>query len=126
MKKSLDLAAPILTALLLLGFAVLALRGLLDPQGASARFGATVSDSAGTLFYRVYLSRNLVIVIAAAALLFLRMWKALAILISATALLPIFDMAVLSQNGVTPPAFHPIALVVLLIAAALLWRRARE
>ena len=126
MKKSLDLAAPILTALLLLGFAVLALRGLMDPQGASARFGATVSDSAGTLFYRVYLSRNLVIVIAAAALLFLRMWKALAILISATALLPIFDMAVLSQNGVTPPAFHPIALVVLLIAAALLWRRARE
>jgi hypothetical protein len=126
MKKSLDLAAPILTALLLLGFAVLALRGLLDPQGASARFGTAVSDSPGALFYKVYLSRNLVIVIAAAALLFLRMWKALAILISATALLPIFDMAVLSQNGVTPPAFHPIALVVLLIAAALLWRRARE
>ncbi len=126
MKKSLDLAAPILTALLLLGFAVLALRGLLDPQGASARFGTAVSDSPGALFYKVYLSRNLVIVIAAAALLFLRMWKALAILISATALLPIFDIAVLSQNGVTPPAFHPIALVVLLIAAALLWRRARE
>ena len=126
MKKSLDLAAPILTALLLLGFAVLALRGLLDPQGASARFGTAVSDSPGAMFYKVYLSRNLVIVIAAAALLFLRMWKALAILISATALLPIFDMAVLSQNGVTPPAFHPIALVVLLIAAALLWRRARE
>jgi len=126
MKKSLDLAAPILTALLLLGFAVLALRGLLDPQGASARFGTAVSDSPGALFYKVYLSRNLVIVIAAAALLILRMWMALAILISATALLPIFDMAVLSQNGVTPPAFHPIALVVLLIAAALLWRRARE
>jgi Domain of unknown function (DUF4267) len=126
MKKSLDLAAPILTALLLLGFAVLALRGLLDPQGASARFGTAVSDSPGALFYKVYLSRNLVIVIAAAALLFLRMWKALAILISATALLPIFDMAVLSQNGVTPPSFHPIALVALLIAAALLWRRARE
>ena len=99
MKKSLDLAAPILTALLLLGFAVLALRGLMDPQGASARFGTTVSDSAGTLFYKVYLSRNLVIVIAAAALLILRMWQALAILISATALLPLFDMAVLSQSG---------------------------
>jgi len=66
MKKSLDLAAPILTALLLLGFAVLALRGLLDPQGASARFGTAVSDSPGALFYKVYLSRNLVIVIAAA------------------------------------------------------------
>ena len=125
MKKSLDLAAPILTALLLLGFAVLALRGLADPQGASARFGAAVSDSAGTLFYKVYLSRNLVIVIAGATLLILRMWKPLAILISATALLPIFDMTVLSQNGVTPPAFHPIALVLLAITAALLWRRAR-
>jgi len=99
---------------------------LMDPQGASARFGTPVSDSAGTLFYKVYLSRNLVIVIAAAALLVLRMWKALAILISATALLPIFDMAVLSQSGVTPPVFHAVALVVLLIAAALLWRRARE
>ena len=125
MRKSLDLAATILTALLLLGFTVLALRGLIDPQGASARFGTAVSDAAGALFYRVYLSRNLVIVIAGATLLILRMWKALAILISATALLPIFDMAVLSQNGVTPPAFHPIALVLLLIAAALLWRRAR-
>jgi hypothetical protein len=126
MKKTLDLAAPILTALLLLLFAVLALRGMIDPQGASARFGTTVSDSAGTLFYKVYLSRNLVIAVAGAALLILRMWKALAILVSASALLPIFDMAVLSQNGVTPPAFHPIALVLLAVAAALLWRRARS
>jgi hypothetical protein len=126
MKKSLDLAAPILTALLLLGFAVLALRGLMDPQGASARFGTPVSDGAGVLFYKVYLSRNLVIVIAGVTFLILRIWKALAILVSATALLPVFDMTVLSQSGVTPPAFHPIALVVLLIAAGLLWRPARE
>ncbi len=126
MKKSLDLAAPILTAMLLLLFAVLALRGLVDPQGASARFGTTVSDSAGTLFYKVYLSRNLVIVIAGAALLILRMWKALAILISAAALLPIFDMAVLTSSGTTPPAFHTIALGLLAITAALLWRRARS
>ena len=126
MKKTLDLAAPILTALLLLLFAVLALRGLIDPQGASARFGTSVSDSAGTLFYKVYLSRNLVIAITGAALLILRMWKALAILVSASVLLPVFDMAVLAQNGVMPPAFHSIALVLLAIAAALLWRRARS
>lgn len=125
MKKSLDLAAPILTALLLFLFAGLALRGMVDPQGASARFGTAVSDGAGALFYKVYLSRNLVIAIAGAALLTLRMWKALAILVSVAALLPVFDMAVLSQNGVTPPAFHPLALVLLAIAAALLWRRAR-
>ena len=69
MRKSLDIAATALTALLLLGFAALALRGLIDPQSASARFGSAVSDPAGTLFYRVYLSRNLVIVVAGAILL---------------------------------------------------------
>lgn len=126
MKKSLDLAAPVLTALLLLLFGVLAVRGLIDPQGGSARFGTTVSDSAGTLFYKVYLSRNLVISIAGAALLSLRMWKALAILVSAAALLPLFDMAVLTSSGLTPPAFHPVALALLVIAAVLLWRRARS
>jgi hypothetical protein len=33
-------------------------------------------------------------------------------------------MSVLLLDGVTPPVFHPIALVLLAIAAALLWRRA--
>lgn len=47
MKRSLDIAAIVLTSLLLLGFAVLSLRGLIDPQPASARFGAPVSDAAG-------------------------------------------------------------------------------
>ena len=51
-----------LLRLLLLGFAILSVRGLIDPQQASARFGEKVSDPAGALFYRVYLSRNLVIV----------------------------------------------------------------
>ncbi len=37
MKRSLDIAAIVLTALLLLGFAVLSLRGLIDPQQASGR-----------------------------------------------------------------------------------------
>jgi hypothetical protein len=32
-------------------------RGLIDPQQASLRFGFPVSDAAGALFYRVYLSR---------------------------------------------------------------------
>ena len=54
-----------------------------------------------------------------------RQWTALAVLLSATAALPLFDMAVLSQSGVTPPFFHPAAFVVIAIAAALSWRRAR-
>jgi hypothetical protein len=125
MRKSLDIAATALTALLLIGFAALALRGLIDPQSASARFGSAVSDPAGTLFYRVYLSRNLVIVVAGAILLVMQQWRALSILLTVTAALPLFDMAVLSASGVTPPLFHPAALALIAITAALAWRRAR-
>ena len=123
MKRTLDIAAVALTALLLLGFAVLSLRGLINPQVASARFGAEVSDAAGSLFYRVYLSRNLVIVVCGAILLLMRQWMPLAVLLTVTAALPLFDMAVLSSSGVTPPVFHPIALALLAVSAALLWRR---
>jgi hypothetical protein len=125
MKKSLDIAAVVLTLLLLLAFAALSLRGLIDPQPASARFGLPVSDAAGALFYRVYLSRNLVIVVSGAIFLLSRQWTPLAILMTAAAALPVFDMSVLSLDGVTPPAFHPIALVLFALTAALLWRRAR-
>jgi hypothetical protein len=124
MKRTLDVAAVVLTALLLLGFTVLSVRGTINPQVASARFGAEVSDAAGALFYRVYLSRNLVIVVSGAVLLLMRQWTPLAILVTVTAALPLFDMTVLSLNGITPPIFHPVALALLAMTAALLWRRA--
>jgi hypothetical protein len=78
MKKSLDVAAIVVTALLLLTLAALSLRGLIDPQTASTRFGTPVTDTAGSLFYRVYLSRNLVIVVSGAIFLLTRQWMALA------------------------------------------------
>lgn len=124
MTKTLDYAAIALTALLLLGFVFLSLRGLSVPEEASARFGLPVSDAAGTLFYRVYLSRNLVIAAAGLALLLRRQWTPLAILVTAATVLPIFDMVVLTLDGVSPPAFHPIALVALGAATVLLWRLA--
>jgi hypothetical protein len=124
MKRSLDIAAVVLASLLLIGFALLSIRGLIDPQPASARFGTSVTDAAGALFYRVYLSRNLVIVAAGAVFLLSRQWRPLAVLVTATAALPVFDMSVLSLNGVTPPTVHPIALAVIVFTAALLWRRA--
>ena len=123
-KRSLDIAAVALTSLLLLGFAVLSLRGLIDPQLASVRFGIPVSDAAGALFYRVYLSRNLVIVASAAIFLLSRQWKPLAIVLTLTAVLPVFDMSVSWSSGVTPPTLHVIALALIAITAALLWRRA--
>ena len=124
MKRSLDIAAIALATLLLLGFAALSLRGLFVPEQASARFGLPVHDAAGALFYRVYLSRNLVIVITGAIFLLTRQWTPLAILVTVTAALPLFDMSVLSLGGVTPPGFHPIALVLIAVTALLLWRRA--
>jgi hypothetical protein len=124
MKRTLDAAAIVLTALLLLGLAALSVRGLIAPQQASARFGAAVSDAAGTLFYRVYLSRNLVIVVSGAIFLLSRQWTPLAVLLTVAVALPVFDMSVLWLDGVTPPLFHPIALVLILLSAALMWRRA--
>jgi hypothetical protein len=62
--------------------------------------------------YRVYLSRNLVN---------RRVGRDFPI----AAVLPLFDMSFLWLNGQTPPAVHPVALVLLAASAALLWRRAR-
>jgi hypothetical protein len=83
-----------------------------------------VSDIAGSLFYRVYLSRNLVIVASGAIFLLWRQWTPLAVLLTVTAALPVFDMSALWLSGITPPVFHPIALALIAITAALLWRRA--
>jgi hypothetical protein len=124
MKRTLDVAAVVLATLLLLGFTILSVRGIIDPQTAAARFGTEVNDAAGALYYRVYLSRNLVLSAAGLILLLMRQWRPLAILITVTAALPVFDMTVLSLNGITPPVLHPVALVLIAITAALLWRRA--
>jgi hypothetical protein len=113
-----------LTVFFLVALAAVSLLGMSDPQKASVGYGMPVSDAAGALFYRVFVSRNLVIAASGLIFLLLREWWALAILVSLTSLLAIFDMAVLLYNGVTPPAFHAITLVVILITAVLLWRRA--
>jgi len=124
MNRTLNVAAIALTVFFLLALAVASLLGLTDAVKASAGYGMPVSDAAGALFYRVFASRNLVIVAACAVFLFRRMWTPLAILVSLTALLAIFDMAILALNGATPPAFHAVTLVLILVTSALLWRRA--
>src|SRR3982750_364384 len=96
MKRSLDIAAVALASLLLLGFALLSVRGLIDPESASARFGASVNDASRALFYRVALSRNLVIVAAGAIFLLPRQGLPLAVLVTAPAALPVFDMSALA------------------------------
>src|ERR1700681_4752695 len=119
MKRSLDIAAIVLTSLLLLGFAVLSVRGFIDPQPASARFGLPVSDAAGALFYRVYLSRNLVIDASGATFLLRRQWTPRAVILPVCVPLPLFDMSCRSLSGVTPPALRPVIFVLIAITAAL-------
>jgi hypothetical protein len=48
----------VLFLLLLLLF----LRGLLQPELVSVRFGAPLSDATATLFFRVHLSRNMALI----------------------------------------------------------------
>src|SRR3979411_2771572 len=69
-------------------------------------------------------TRNLRIVVLGPVLLLRRQWMPLALLLTITAALPVFDMSVLSLGGVTPPGFHPVALALLSITAMLLWQRA--
>jgi hypothetical protein len=123
MRKTLDIVAIVLTSFFFLALAAVSLLGMIDPQKASIGYGMPASDAAGALFYRVFASRNLVIVAAGVIFLLLRLWTPLAILVSLTAALAIFDMAVLYFAGVTPPAFHLITLVLIVATAALLWRR---
>lgn len=124
MKRTLDLAAVGLTVFFLLALLAVSLLGVTGPEKASVGFGMPVTDAAGALFYRVFASRNLVLVAAAAIFLVLRMWKPLAILVTLASALAAFDMGVLTAYGRTPPVFHAITLLFIVVTAALLWRRA--
>jgi hypothetical protein len=121
MMRILTLLAVLLTVVFLAVLTFASVLGVVDPYKASAGYGVAVSDSSGALFYRVFASRNLVIIVAALIFLILRQWKSLAILVSLTAALALFDMAILIRAGVTPPGFHPVALGLILATSALLW-----
>lgn len=128
MKKTLGILTVVLTAIVLLGFGFIAIRGLLGPGPGSARFGMQVTDAAGALFYRVYLSRNLVIVVTGLTFLVLRKWRAMAILTTATLILPAFDIWVLNNEfgDAAPLTFHIATLAVVSLLAGLWWRKALQ
>lgn len=124
MNRTLDIAAIVLTTFFLLALAAASLLGVTGPQKASIGFGMPVTDAAGALFYQVFASRNLVLVATGAIFLVLRLWKPLAILVTLTSALAVFDMSVLSAYGRPPPSFHAVTLALIVVTAALLWRRA--
>lgn len=125
-RKSLDIAATVFVSLFLLMFAAYSARGLFAPELTSVRFfGLQTADVDGTLYYRVYLARNLAIVAVGLVFLLRRQWQPLAVLTTASVALPVFDAAALFGllGSQTPLAGHASAFVVIGIASVLLWRR---
>ena len=129
MRKLLGVAAIFSVSLFLLMFAVYSVRGLFAPELTSVRFfGLPTVDVDGTLYYRVYLSRNLAIVIAGFVFLIRGQWQPLAVLTTAAMALPVFDAMVLYNvlGGATPLAAHVSTLGVISLASVLLWLRVRN
>src|SRR5262245_31755347 len=106
----------IFTAVLLLLFCVLGLRAVRRPAAAAAGFGLPLESGN---YVRVYGSRNLAIAAAAAALLARGGARARAVVLTAAAVLPLFDMAMLRAVA----GRHVAALVLISTAAAFWWTR---
>lgn len=110
-------------ALLIVAFVFFGIRGIYDPTAASMRFGLPADDPAEMFYYRVYLARNLVIVLAGLVLLASRQWKSVAIVLTSALALPIFDAVLLYRErgpevGLT---VHIVTGVIVAIAATLMW-----
>ncbi len=129
MRKLLAVATVLCVSLFLLMFTVYSARGLFAPELMSARFfGLSTVDVDGILYYRVYLSRNLAIVVAGFVFLLRRQWQPLAVLTTAAMVLPVFDATALyvMLGGATRFAAHVSTFVVTGLASVLLWLRVRD
>jgi hypothetical protein len=123
MKKVLGNVGVGFAVVLTLTFVFFGIRGIYDPTAASMRFGLPADDPAEMFYYRAYLARNLVIVVAGLTLLASRQWKSVATLLTVVLALPIFD-AVLLHRERGPEAgltIHIVTGVVIAFAASLMW-----
>jgi hypothetical protein len=122
-------AAEVSALLLLLAFLVISCRALIVPVAAAARYGVPIGDATGAAaaFVRVYASRNLALVFVGGALFLNRAWRPLAVLFSAAALLPAFDVWVVRTHGAADAGIrlHVVSGILLAGAAGLLWFRTR-
>jgi hypothetical protein len=110
---------------LTVAFVLFGIRGIYDPTAASMRFGLPADDPTEMFYYRVYLARNIVIVLTGLVLLVLRQWKSVAILLTVVLALPTFD-AILLYRELGPGAgltIHIVTGVIVAIAAGLMWMK---
>jgi len=117
-----------LTVLLFVGFGFYCIRGLVQPEIVSARFGVSVEDTIDMLYFRVYLSRNISLLLSGLAFLVFGMRRPLAIVVTLIAALPVVDMGLIMAHFNDPSrvAFHAAVLGPLALTAALLWISARK
>lgn len=113
-------------ALLMVAVVFVGIQGVYDPTAASMMFGLPADEPAEMFYYRVYLARNLVIVIAGLVFLTLKQWRSVAILLTGALALSIFDAVLLyrergAEAGLT---FHIVTGVVIAVAASLMWLKA--
>jgi hypothetical protein len=120
-------AVTLVSVVLVLGvLALLAVRGIVDPRSAARAFGVAATDDAASFYQGVYRSRNLMLALTGFAFLFSSMWRALAILVTASIMLPIYDIVALRVVDAPVAIVHPITVGVLAALSALLWLRAAE
>jgi hypothetical protein len=123
MNKPLNLLTTALAALLLAAMAALSVRGIVDPHAAAQAFGVPVGDGSAAFYHAVYRDRNLVLAVTGFVFLFLRMWRALAILATISISLPVYDIVVLKMDGVPVVPVHWVTLAGLVMLSVLLWLR---
>lgn len=114
------------TVLALAGFTIGGLIGMFDPIASASKFGMPINDDAGALYFRVYRSRDFVLLVIALIFLVRRDWVSLATLMTVSAALPAFDAIILYRQlgadaAVVP---HIAAIGLFALLSVILWLRA--
>lgn len=116
----------VLTLLLLLIQAALAVRGIIDPVAGATGFGLPADGKPAEFYHAVYRDRNLVLSVIGLLLLFLGIWRALAVVFVVSITLPLYDIAALKLAGAPVLPVHYITLGVLVVLAGLIIVRSRQ
>ncbi len=114
----------VLTLLLLVAQAALAVRGIIDPGAGATGFGLPADGKTAEFYHAVYRDRNLVLSVIGLLLLVFGMWPALAVVFVVSITLPLYDIIALKLAGAPVPPVHYVTLAVLVVLAGLIAIRA--
>lgn len=123
--RVLNIVTIVLTVLLLVVQATLAVRGIVSPAAGSLAFGLPADGAAAEFYHAVYRDRNLVLAVIALLLLGRGMWRALAIVVVVSTTLPLYDIVALRAAGVPVLPVHYVTLGALVVLSVLVALRAR-